>query len=340
MTERRPTASIQHEATTRSMERVDDGEPRRDPLLESALVLALGVAGALLGAAILFFEKPWGSFDGSRHPSTHLFVRQPETIFWLCLICAETALWSVLSLPVLRSFRVEPSPKQRLGIRLSTLALIAALVGFIAVAGRNHNAYPLPHHAAKITALTAWAFLLAIVASVVIWRLHSQAARYTAMTHTPTKDDLHGLMRLQETLARMLAIQGAVIGAAVLATAALRRALVAWNEYVDAHPRLHLAHAGEIPYVYVLIYGGVFSLLLALIYFPTFVETQAAGRRIRTLSADLPAPGDQTFDEIYVRRKNLDDLLQLQVATSSSFRAGVAILAPLSTAVIGLLFKA
>src|SRR5207249_1385657 len=118
-----------------------------------------------------------------------------------------------------------------------------------------------PHHEQKIMVLTVWGFLFALIISVVIWLVHGKAGRYAAMTHEPTKDELDAVMQLQDTLARMLTILGAVIGAAVLAIAALRRALVAWNSYVDAHQKLHLVPAGEIPYVYVLLYGGFFSLL-------------------------------------------------------------------------------
>jgi len=102
---------------------------------------------------------------------------------------------------------------------------------------------------------------------------------------------------------------------------------------------VRLARADEIPFDFVLLYGGFFSLLLALIYVPTFLELQAGGRRVRNLAADLPAPTDESFDDVYTRRKNLGELLQLEVSTSSSLRAGVAILAPLTTSLIGLLLK-
>jgi len=306
--------------------------------LESAFVLFLGVIGALIGAALLL--KWHGTFDHKTHPSAHLFIRRPETIFWICLICGQTALWTVLSLPVVRALRAQGLPRRWTGIVLSSLVLIATLTLFMIVAGRIRNDYPLPHHAQKIIVLTVWGFLLALITSVVIWLVHDQAGRYTTMTHEPTKDELDAVMHLQDTLGQMLTILGAVIGAAVLATAALRRALAAWNTYVDAHPKLHLVSAGEVPYVYVLLYGGFFSLLLALIYFPTFLEIQAAGRRIRDHAAALPDPSGKSFDDVVTRRKNLEDLLQLDVATSNSFRAGVAILAPLTTSLLGLLFKA
>jgi hypothetical protein len=53
---------------------------KRDPLSRNAFVIALAVFGALLGAAILFADRPFGSFDYR----ARVFVRRPETIFWIC----------------------------------------------------------------------------------------------------------------------------------------------------------------------------------------------------------------------------------------------------------------
>jgi len=64
----------------------------------------------------------------------------------------------------------------------------------------------------------------------------------------------------------LLGIEGVIIGAAVLTTAGLRSAILAYATTIKAHPA-HFSHVAvpTFPSSDVLVYGGAFSLILAVL---------------------------------------------------------------------------
>jgi len=150
---------------------------------------------------------------------------------------------------------------------------------------------------------------------------------------------------LREHLQRLLAIMGAIIGAAILATAALRNAIVAFADRVTMHPWQFpgiVGHAGfppAFPSEQVLIYGAVMSIVLALFWAPIYALLITVGTALRDATIEGRKDGESLpdWDE---RRARYGEFLGLEATTMTSFRAGVAILTPLASALLGLLFKA
>jgi hypothetical protein len=301
--------------------------------------LVLGVLGAAVGFGILFADYVFGSFDGVDQK----FLGQPNTIFWISVVCAQAALWAVIAVPVSQAL-CELTPLEHPGrARLAGAVLTVVALLFVLGSHRAAPNYPLPHHGFKVFLLSAWGYGVALLAAVAIWRIHGEVSDAIAQRRQPTASDVSSLLRRRRLLNRMLAIQGGILGAAIISTGALRQALLAWNDYLNDHPvyrKLHPdAAVAEFPYVYVLIYGAFFSALLALIYAPAFARVQAHGRKLQDEAVPLASPTDLSFSEKYQRRKDLGELLQLEMTTTASFRAGVAILAPLATSILGLVLS-
>jgi hypothetical protein len=144
----------------------------------------------------------------------------------------------------------------------------------------------------------------------------------------PTAKEIAAHIRLRELLQILLAVEGAIIGAALLATAGLRNAIVAWSHDPTRLP-------GEL----VLAYGIAASALLAVAYGPVYARLSATAARLVDRAFELPEPTERIWDDLTRRRRELGELLQTRTSTAASFRSGVAILTPLGGALIGLLLK-
>jgi hypothetical protein len=91
------------------------------------------------------------------------------------------------------------------------------------------------------------------------------------------------------------------------------------------------------PKEHLLRYGAYFSLILALVYAPVYQRLVATGRRLLDDACPADEPVSRDWETSYDKRKKLEELLELGVTTSGSFRAAVAITAPLVSSIVGLL---
>ena len=287
------------------------------------LVMLAAVGGLGLGMLIVYFD-----YSSWSHRARE-FAHSGPFLFWLGLICAQTMLWTLALPPLLGTFRrhwhartgtsvwgeVVPSAVV-LTILVVTLSLVPHLIGpapdFI------------PRQFPKILILTAFALLVALIASMAIWLIRGRAE---ALGHSSsiTRGELQTYLRLRTDLEWLLGFLGAVIGLAVLASAEIQNVFHAYDK------KAHLGAEG------VILYGLVLSLLVALIYLPTFATLQRTGTCIRDSVEGLPRPADPTLEARLAKRKALDELLRLQISASASFRASVAILSPLIGSLTSLL---
>jgi hypothetical protein len=288
----------------------------------SSTVIALGVVGALIGFGVIYADKR--SWHG-----TACFTGTPEFAFWLILASAQAGLWAIAALPVYRSLHDlwKWWPKNKTEI-FTSMALFSVLVwGFLLAATFVPNLdYPLPNHHAKLLALSGLAFLVALGGVIGIWLVHA-ALKSNFANRTPGGEQIHEFLTLKTHLRRLLAIEGAIIGSAILASGALREAVL----HATCIPKT------AFPQVFVLGYGAFFSALLALVYAPVHLRLLVVGRRLRDDLAPVPDQIGDTFSAWWSRRQALDALLQLEVGVSQSLQASVAILTPLAGAIVGLL---
>lgn len=176
--------------------------------------------------------------------------------------------------------------------------------------------------------ITALALLLALGASVAIWLIRG---RLGELRSNATDREIGLFIEFRSELEQLLGILGAVVGLAVLATAALRQVVL---EYISlGHPK------ASFPPDYPILYGLILSLVVALVYLPSYLALLQTGRDLRDRSAPLLAPGEPDFEAVIAKRKTLTDLLGLEISASTSFRVGATILSPLFAALISLLPK-
>jgi hypothetical protein len=295
--------------------------PRRDHL-ELPATIALALGGGIAGYVVM-------SIDGL---GPHKLSETGEFRLWLFLISTQTALWSLGAAVLVGLLRSSPladvaSPARR-KVSWAVGSTAVPIVGFVVAASlRSKLEYPIPHHQAKVIVVSLLGAAVALVGVAALARIDF-ALRHE--TFEPTKEGVDAYLRLHAVLQRVLAVEGAILGAAILASGALRNAVVAYHDHDNA----------SFPREFVLLYGTYFTLVLAVLYAPVYRRLLETGRRLVEAAFPAEEPTSPDWPTVYDRRKKLEELLQLQIATSTSFRAGLAITAPLASSIVGLLLGA
>jgi hypothetical protein len=295
-------------------------------------VIGIAGLGAAFGVGVLYVDWPFPD-------EADAFTSTGEYGLWLFLLAAQTALWALALLPLAASLRAVWRFGERnwrviasTGSLALALLLIAVGTRFVSTSFPEIN-YPLPSHGVKLTVIAIIGSAIAIAGGLGMALVHAglrQITRNDVGSDTARDKAIKDLFLLREHLERLLAIEGAIIGAAVLATAALRNAVLAYGEKVETE-------ATSFPPEYVLIYGAAFSILLALVWAPIYSLLITVSGRLRDAAVG-EHPADASWTDWHERRKKFEDFLGLQTTASASFRSGVAILTPLASGLLGLLF--
>jgi hypothetical protein len=286
------------------------------------------VAGPLLVWVVLFIPH-WTLHFGT---TTHAFTRTGQFKLWVGLLMLESGIWALALVPLCNFVRShwQYRNSRSVGSVLAVLiTLSAVLVGV--TFGEPARRYPLPAHAAKLIAIQLVGFAVALVGVAAMALINSELRQVDAEelnTKLEVREAAAGLVRLRAEIQQLLLIEGVIIGAAVLATAGLRNAILAWSK----HPNPPFP-AGD-----VLAYGAAFSIVLALFWGPIFIRSNAVASSIR----DRAMRGRDT-DSPFLQWKQEQDgwgaYLGLQTSIVDSARNVIAILAPVLSAALGVLLK-
>jgi hypothetical protein len=261
MWEQAASRTIQRRATLSSVAaRIADWtDARTDHAGAGTFLVAVIPAAAVAMAATLT-----GAWDRFGHDgSTHHLVHSPEFKFWIFLLTAQTALWLICFLllwQITRTLRHHMEGASRREVRSVFLAFsvpIVLSVGVVPISTGLH--YPLPHHQLRVFGLSAIGAAVAMVGGLGLGRIHAQLGACLPASATPDLAIVERYLDLRRSLQRILVIEGAMIGAAVLATGGLRNAVLAYS----AGPG---AHAVNFPREFVLMAGIFYSAVLALVY--------------------------------------------------------------------------
>lgn len=285
-------------------------------------VLAFGVGSvAFLGGVGLLLV---GSSETERSAE---FVRSPGFVVWASAIAAQTAFWAVVALPLwqhlVRLWRRTRRGRAATVVLAMLLALI--VVGLPLVSLARQFPWPLWGHQTKIRILTAIGGLFVGVPALTGMTLVHQWVRHRA-TGTIDKDDLLAALEAREELLRFLSVAGAMIGLAVLAAGALRKATV--PTFVPE---------SDFPQEAVLLYGAFFTGLLLLVYVPAHLAVKQLATAVRDgyfRLSEMPEPHADAFKPWIDKRGTLEDVLQLNVAPLQQLQASLFVLAPLLSGVI------
>lgn len=280
----------------------------------------IGLSGFLVGIGILWigYGRTKGSLD---------FYHSTGFMVWAATIGVQSAFWAVVVGPLWVDLvalwrRTQSGRTVTLSI---AVALVLILVVFPMFSAAAHVMWPLWGHTAKIRALTIIGGLVVGVpalSGIVLVQRHLTSRE----TEPIQDDDLPAALEARSQILRFLSIAGAVIGLAVLAAGALRKATVPAFVADDAFQQEGI-----------LLYGAFFTGLLLLVYVPAHLALKRLGLRIRDNYFPLskvPSPDSDSFKAWWDKRTTLETLLQLNVTPSQQLQASVFILAPLISALI------
>lgn len=277
------------------------------------------VVGFATGAALLLINAR-GSDQSSQ------FVSHGKATLWIILLAGQAAFWAMVTSYAWKIARLYlPRSRGDLERIASSIAVILVLlIGVPAAARAEGPVDPIWGAGWKIPLFTAAGFFLVVLPSL-IGVLGTQAFSVRNLRSTIEESDIDGFIELRDDLNRFLALLGATIGLAVLSTGALRNAVLAYNPKAD------------VPAESVLEYGGFLTLLLAFAYAPAYHALLRLGQRIRdVLLPKRPAPKDPGFGDWYATRRNLTELLQLEVGIYQRLQTTILILSPLVSAALSL----
>jgi len=265
--------------------------------------------------------------DWNASPASEEFVKDVRFLIWAILICAQSALWAILALPLWSSVRrlyAESGASRALvrRIALPTAVIVVLTAGFVFFYSPAVPSYPFAHHQVKLLGLSVVGFGVALLALIGMWLVEAASAQLASVPH---EEALPVYLRLRGDLRRFLGAAAAIIGAATLSTGALRSAILA------------NVPGASFPPEYVLYYGGYFSVLIGLAYAPAYLSFREVGHQLLEALLPLPRDGSSSWADWYANRKALEGLLELDVATSKGLQTGLAIATPFVASAVGLL---
>jgi hypothetical protein len=294
---------------------------------ESGTLVAVTFAGIAGGIAVLMLDRIFAEWSAT----ARAFVHEQEFLVWLAVVCLEGASFAIGGLLVARlliRFWKYGSGRWR-GIGASVGVLLFLMGTFVAVSrtqGVDFSKAVIPGIPWRTGILTAFGVVVALGAAVGMWLVHAAVDHVVNKESSPPQAKLERFAELRDDMKILLAIQAAILGGAILGAGALRNAV------------LKGANPPDFPGEAVLVYGLFLSGLVALCFIPTQARISRLGRDLRQRSLEpMPPPDDPQWGEWYGRRKAVGEMLDLDVTALQSFRAGVAILAPLASGLLTLL---
>lgn len=299
--------------------------PSRIAMPSPAAVLVIGLVGAAAGAGVMYADWPFPKNEG--------FTATGPFFLWVFLLCAQAALWPVLAIAIAASLRIlwpfGEGSWRRVALATCSIAVALGLLNVASVlAHRSSYMVPFPYVQAKLAVFNGVGGAVAISALLGMVLVHAGLTRLARdVSSEPGRGtSISDLLLLREHLQRLLAIEGAMIGGAVLAYAGLRNAVLA-----DSPNE-------QFPRELVLIYGGAFSIALGLVWAPIYALLVAVGSKL----CDSTVGGrgaEESWADWHHRRMSFEDAIGLNTSATASFRSALAILTPLGSALLGLLFN-
>jgi hypothetical protein len=288
-------------------------------------IFLLSVLGFIFAIGLLLFQA-------TTTEASQAFIRTGEFAVWLFLIGVScvvmfTSLF-ILAGDLRKLWKYSRSNRLDLGIStlLVTLLYLVPIL-FTRISAGSPADFPLVYHGEKISILYALGYICTIIPGVFgIWLIR-QGLLDEIRDIQPAAEYLRRYDFFREMLQRFIMILGILVTLVTLNTAALRDAVIAVGGATEA----------RFPVIAVLTYGAYFTLMLLIIYLPTYNTLLEAGRRIRDVYAPIPEPNEENWDKVMARRKTLEESLQLHLSAQQHLQTSVFILAPLISGIFSVL---
>jgi len=291
-----------------------------------------GLAATALGAMGFSFGIAVARVGVGETPYSAAFAKTAEFSVWSAITGFEVALWAICWAKANGIGREIRSRLPKTSI-WPFIVVIVALVAALRFALLFYPTVHTPVYGMRVrqVILQLTGILAAAPALFGIWRI--QAWLRSPATEIPSPlanvQPLSGRLITntifaRETLKRLLLILSLMIGAVVFATGSLRSALIAAG-----------STPSEFPATNVVLFGALFSAMLALLFAPAYVELRELQRRIRDSISRIPDDGILP-DSWHLERERLSALLQLDSSSLEAIRSATLLLGPFFTALVTL----
>lgn len=273
------------------------------------------------------------------------FASLPEFGVWVflqaILLCTLTItlvpLWAALFKLFQSQTQGQPANSRRM-MRMNVILnalflalLVFALLLFLTAARTqvfNPSLYTPRGHGSRITIIYMFTFITALPALLGMMLLHTASHKMSTRINL-TDQAQAGLFSLIEELRSFrsllqayLLILGIILSMSSITTAGLRALFVA----------LKVATDQNFPISYAIMFGLIFSIILLLIYFPTHMALTETGIKLR----DRLCPLDSldVLKQAVDKRKELDQLLQINISVLDNLKTGFVTLLPFATSIL------
>ena len=286
---------------------------------------ALGAIGFSLGIAV-------ARVGAGETPQSAAFAKTPGFSVWSAITGFEVALWAICWT---KATGIGHEVRSRLP-KASTWPFIAVIVALVAALRFALLLYPTvrtPVYGMPVrqAILQLIGILAAGPALFGMWRIQAWLRSPAAEIPSPLANvrPLSGRLIsdtvfVRETLNRLLLILSLMIGAVVFATGSLRSALIAAGSMPSRFPATS-----------VLLFGALFTAMLALLFTPVYVDLREFQRRIRDFISRVPSDGIPP-ESWYLERERLSALLQVDSSALEAIRSATLLLGPFFTALVTL----
>ena len=291
-------------------------------------VLVLGT----LGGAIPFFMYLW-NFPISTQAEARDFAHAPSFATWVFLLSIIFSLVTIILIPSWKICRElylavvkENSPRNVMGMLVvSAVMYLCVLVALFLLSKR---VFVLPHgdfiselnvNFAVVYTYSALGFFPVMFCIVLI----NYIAEIMSNKIDIVKDDKKELpIFIQEYLDYRNLLQVCLITNGIL----LSLNPIVTSAYLSIWKEIGIFTAETFPSQAIIIYGLIFTLLLILIYVPTYITLTNVGKELR--DAKYPLNID-ALENTLKDRKMLNDLLQINFGITENLKSGIFTLSPL-----------
>lgn len=303
----------------------------------TALYLFVALLGGSIGAFIVTYCQD-GSCLAMGVPTgfdLHLnmqMLAQPVYFVWLIFIVFLTAISFLMAAPLwasLRFFRPYLTKKRVTDLVVSTFLLLVILMfpdgilGLLARAGMPLPVY-LFYPRILLILVVVYACISPAIYGISLIREMLETRYAVIPSESPPAAYAEFIAlhtRLREQSQRYLAAIGLIVTLVTLTTGANRDVGIAL-----------MLNPNRLPTTVVLTYGLYFTVVVALIYAPTFLSLVRSGMDLRDRL--YPICQVDTLAETMAKRKSFEDNMQLNIGLQQSLSTGLIILAPLLSGVL------
>jgi len=251
-------------------------------------------------------------------------INLPEFHIWWGLLVFQGGFWGYCLYTTVQWW-AKLRQQYRVGWVLVIRRLLLFVVIIVSTLFKFHFEFSEPEFRfVSLSGLTVLGFVTAAVAVQGMWVMEAVLFHGSDNAKIPSITDF---IYWRDCLDRFLLVASCILGLGIISVATLRNFIWA------------LGKQKEFPNEYVVLFGGLYSILLALAYAPVYLAFQRKGAEItdfllQELEKNMYPPCFQSIEKWATHKTKLEDILRLRFRNWASLGPGLSILAPLVIAVV------